>query len=149
MVEIVKADYPCSQMDLYSVLETAWGNNGVHLARFTNFKALYTLPFKTAALAAIAAAKALPDDDARSGASELLHIGVVNMGAICAHNFQFLKRYIETAFPDSEVQEVQLVIAGGNYYRDASRRDWESMIMMNTSMKNYLAAAANVRPVWS
>ena len=65
MADIVNKDYPCSQKDLYSVLETAWGNNGVHLARFTAFKALYTLPFKTTALSAIASAKALPDDDAR------------------------------------------------------------------------------------
>jgi hypothetical protein len=126
------------------VLETAWGNYGVHLARFTAFKGLYTAAYKTAALAAIAAAKALPDDDARSGASELLHIGLVNMGNICTQNFQFLKAYIDTAYTDPAVQKVQYVIAGQNYYRDASRGDWESMILMNTSAKNYLASAANV-----
>jgi len=144
MANVVKADYPCSQKDLYSVLETAWGNNGVHLARFTAFKALYTLPFKTAALAAIAAAKAMPDDDARSGASELLHIGLENMGAICTQNFQMLKAYIDTAYPDPAVQKVQYVIAGQNYYRDAARGDWESMVLLNTNAKNYLGAAANV-----
>ena len=144
MANTVKADYPCSQKDLYSVLETAWGNNGVHLTRFTAFKALYTLPFKTAALAAIAAAKAMPDDDARSGASELLHIGLENMGAICTQNFQILKAYIDTAYPDPAVQKVQYVIAGQNYYRDAARGDWESMVLLNTNAKNYLGAAANV-----
>ncbi len=144
MANLIKADYPCSQKDLYSVLETAWGNNGVHLARFTAFKALYTLPFKTTALSAIASAKALPDDDARSGASELMHITLVNMGKICLQNFQFLKSYIDTAFTDPAVQKVQYVIAGQNYYRDASRQDWESMVSMNTSAKNYLANAANV-----
>lgn len=144
MADLIKADYPCSQKDLYSVLETAWGNNGVHLTRFTAFKALYTLPFKTSALSAIASAKALPDDDARSGASELLHITLVNMGKICLQNFQFLKSYIDTAFTDPAVQKVQYVIAGQNYYRDASRQDWESMVSMNTSAKNYLANAGNV-----
>jgi len=141
---LVKADYPCSMGDLYSVLETAWGNNGVHLARFTGYKALYTLPFKTSALTAIASAKALPDDDARSGASELLHIGLVNMGNVCTQNFQFLKGYIDTAFTDPAVQKVQYVIAGQNYYRDATRGDWEAMVSMNTSAKNYLANAGNV-----
>lgn len=116
----------------------------MHLARFTAFKALYTLPFKTTALAAIASAKALPDDDARSGASELLHIGLVNMGNTCLQNFQFLKAYIDTAYTDPAVQKVQYVIAGQNYYRDASRGDWESMVLMNTSAKNYLALPANV-----
>lgn len=144
MAELTYKDYPCSQMDLYSVLETAWGNYGVHLARFTAFKALYTLPFKTSALGAVASAKAMPDDDARSGASELLHIGLVNMGKVCLQNFQFLKSYIDTAFTDPAVQKVQYVIAGQNYYRDASRQDWESMTLMNTSAKNYLANAGNV-----
>ena len=144
MANLVNKDYPCSQKDLYSVLETAWGNNGVHLARFTAFKALYTLPFKTSALSAIANAKALPDDDARSGVSELMHITLVNMGKICLQNFQFLKSYIDTAFTDPAVQKVQYVIAGQNYYRDASRQDWESMVSMNTNAKNYLANAANV-----
>lgn len=144
MADEVKADYPCSMKDLYSALETAWGNNGVHLARFTSFKAMYTLPFKTSALSAVASAKALPDDDARSGASELLHIGLVAMGKVCLQNFQFLKGYIDTAFTDPAVQKVQYVIAGQNNYRDASRGDWESMVSLNTSAKNYLANAGNV-----
>ena len=144
MADIIKADYPCSMKDLYSVLETAWGNNGVHLSRFTSYKALYTVAFKTAALAAIASAKALPDDDARSGASELMRIDLVAMGNVCLQNFQFLKGYIDTAFPVPAVQKVQYVIAGQNNYRDASRGDWESMIALNTNAKNYLAVAANV-----
>jgi hypothetical protein len=144
MADIVNKDYPCSQKDLYSVLETAWGNNGVHLTRFTTYKALYTLPFKTAALAAITAAKAMPDDDARSGASELLHIGLVEMGNICLQSFQFLKGYIDTAYTSLSVRKVQYVVAGLNNYRDASRGDWESMVSLNTNAKNYLTVLANV-----
>lgn len=86
----------------------------------------------------------MPDDDVRSGASELLHIGLVNMGDLCSQNFQFLKSYIETAYTDPAVQKIQFVIAGQNYYRDASQGDWESMVLMNTNAKNYLALAANV-----
>ena len=144
MTEMVNKDYPCSQKDLYSVLETAWGNYGVHLTRFTAFKGLYTAAYRTTATTAIATAKAMPDDDARSGASELLHIELVKLGAICTQNFQILKAYIDTAFTDKEVQKVQYVIAGQNYYRDASRQDWESTVMMNTNAKNYLATPANV-----
>jgi hypothetical protein len=144
MTNLTKAAYPCSQKDLYSVLETAWGNQGVHLTRFATFKALYTLPYKTSALNAIASAKALPDDDARSGASELLRIALVNMGKVCLQHFQFLKSYIDTAFTDPAVQKVQYVIAGQNHYKDASRQDWESMVSMNMSAKNYLANAANI-----
>lgn len=144
MAELIKADYPCSQKDLYSVLETAWGNIELHLARFTDYKAFYTSALISSALADIASAKALPDDDARSGASELLHIGLVAMGKICLQNFQFLKGYIDSAYPEPAVQKVQYVIAGQNNYRDASRQDWESMVSLNTNAKNYLANAANV-----
>ncbi len=144
MADIVNKDYPCAMMYLYSALETAWANNGVHLARFTTYKAFYTLPFKTSALSAITSAKALPDDDARSGASELLHIGLVAMGNICLQNFQFLKGYIDSAFPEPAVQKVQYVVAGQNNYREASRGDWESMVSLNTNAKNYLAVPANV-----
>ena len=65
MANVNILDYPCSQGDLYSALETAWGNYGVHLTRFTAFKALYTLAYKTTAMTAIATAKAMPDDDAK------------------------------------------------------------------------------------
>ena len=132
--------YSCSQKDLYSVLETAWANYGNNLARFTAFKPLYVAALRTTALAAIAAAKALPDDDARSGASEVLHIGLINLGKICTQNFQFLKSYIETAFPDPLIQEVQFVVAGQNYYRAASNGDWESVELLNQNAKNYLIA---------
>jgi len=94
-------------------------------------------------MAAIAAAKAMPDDDARSGAADVFHIGLVNMGKICTQNFQFLKSYIETSFPDPLVQDVQFVVAGQNYYRGAVNRDWESMELLNQIMKNYLAVPAN------
>ena len=144
MADLIKNDYPCSMGDLYSVMQTAWGNNEVHLARFTTFKALYTLPFKTAALARIAVAKALPDDDARSGNSEILRIGLVEMGKASMQNFQFLKAYIDTAYPNVAVRKIQYVMAGQNYYRGAGQSDWESMTSMNTSAKNYLAQAANV-----
>jgi len=144
MSDIVTKEYPCSQGDLYSALETAWGNYGVHLTRFTNFKALYDAAYKTAALTAITAAKNMPDDDARSGASELMHIELVKLGDVCTEKFQFLKAYINTAYPDREVQEAKYVIAGQNYYRGATRGDWEKLILMNTNAKNYLAIADNV-----
>jgi hypothetical protein len=125
-------------------LETAWGNFGLHLARFTAYKPLYNLALKTSSLAAITSAKALPDDDARSGSSVVLRIGLVALGKTCLQNFQFLKGYIETAFVGKELQDAQFVIAGMNYYSGAANEDWEKMISMNSSAKNYLALPANV-----
>ena len=56
----IRDSYPCSQGDVYSVLDTAWSNFGVHLARFSAFKAKYILTYQSSALAAIAAARAMP-----------------------------------------------------------------------------------------
>lgn len=144
MAEIVKADYPCSQMDLYSVLETAWGNYQTHIAKFTEHKGFYTIGYATTALGAIQAAKQLPDDDTRSGASELLHINVVNLGRVCTQNFMKLRSYMETTYKDEEVLRVQEIMAGYNYLRAATRKDWESLLLMNVSAKNYLEKAENV-----
>lgn len=144
MADLIRAEYPCSQMDLYSVLDTAWGNYGVHLVKFSEFKALYTMLKKDAALTAIAAARAMPDDDARSGVSEMMHINLVKLGRKCLQQFQYLKSYIDTAYADDAERKVQYLMAGHNYYAAAANEDWESMALMNTSAENYLDAAANV-----
>ncbi len=144
MEDLITANYATSMKDLYSGLKTAWRNYEGQVARFTSYKAFYTLAYKTAALAAIDAAQELPDNDARKGTSEILRLGVVDLGKACLQNFQFLKGYIDSAFPTMAVQKIQYVMAGQNNYRDAARGDWESMEAMNSSAKNYLALAANV-----
>lgn len=140
MANYVKPEYPCSQKDLYSILETAWANYQLKLNNFTAHKAIYTAGYKTAALAAVAAAKALPDESTRSAAAESLRITLVKAGKTCLLNFQTLKSYIETAFADRDQWPVQFKAAGGDYYREASQEDWESMELMNQSAKNYLTA---------
>ena len=58
-----KPDYNCSQRDLYSVCETAWGNFESHLAEFSAFKAIYTSSYAATAKLEIDAANRLPDDE--------------------------------------------------------------------------------------
>lgn len=50
---------------------------------------IHLLPLKQLLWQLVATAKAMPDDDARSGASELLHIGLVNMGKFVYRIFSF------------------------------------------------------------
>ncbi len=140
MAQLIKPEYPCAQKDLYSIMETGWANYQLKQANFTAHKAFYIAAYKTTALAAIAAAKAMPDDSTRGAAAETLRIALVKMGKICLLNFQTLKSYIETAFTDRDVWNAQFKAAGGDYYRDASNDDWESMELLNQSAKNYLTA---------
>ena len=95
------------------------------------------------ALAAMAAAKAMPEDATRNAAAETLRVGLVKMGDICLLNFQTLKRYIESAFTDRDVWDIQFKAAGQQYYADAANKDWESMELLNQAAKNYIAVPAN------
>ena len=140
MANYVRPEYNCSQKDLYSIMETAWANYTLKLTNFTAHKAIYNAAFKTTAVAAIAAAKALPDDSTRGAVAESLRITLVKNGKTCLLNFQVLKSYIETAFTDRDQWPVQFKAAGSDYYREASQEDWESMELLNQSAKNYLTA---------
>ncbi len=143
MAEPIRNEYPCAQKDLYSIIETAWANYQLKLTNFTAHKAFYNAAYKTTALAAVAAAKALPDDVTRSAAAETLRVGLVKMGDICLLNFKTLKSYIESAFTDRDVWDIQFKAAGQQYYSDAANEDWESMELLNQAMKNYIALPAN------
>lgn len=143
MANLVKADYPCAQKDLYSIMETAWANYQLKLPNFTAHKAFYNAAYKTTALAAVAAAKAMPDDVTRNATAETLRVALVKMGDICLLNFRMLKSYIESAFTDQDVWEIQFNAAGQTYYADASNEDWESMDLMNQAAKNYITLPAN------
>ena len=140
MAEQIKALYSIAQKDVYSVMETAWGNFDTHQAEFEDFKGLYKVPYSSTAKTEIVNAKALPDNEARSSEAETLRIAVKEKGLVCLNNFQRLKRYIVTAFPNKAVQKPQNEAAGDNYYEEAANEDWESMQMMNQSAMNYLSA---------
>jgi len=140
MAEEIKKKYPCSQKDLYSILETAWENYDGHQPEFALHKALYTVLLSTNAKAAIAAAKALPDLQARTEPAETLRVSLVDKGETCRHNFRKLKSYIITAFPDEEVQKAKFEAAGQLYYSEAGNEDWESVESLNQSGSNFIAA---------
>ena len=59
-------NYSCSQQSLYTVAAVVWANYSANLASFTTFKAKYNAGMATAALAAVAAAKLLPNKQTRT-----------------------------------------------------------------------------------
>lgn len=140
MAELIKPEYRCSQKDLYSILETGWENYKIKLTDFANHKALYTATYAVDALAAIAAAKAMPDNAARTTIAETLRVELVALGLICLKNFKKLESYIKTAFPNEDLWEIQFEGAGQDYYAEAANEDWESMQSMLQSGHNYIDA---------
>jgi hypothetical protein len=125
---------------LYSILETAWENYDGHQPEFALHKALYTVLYSTNAKDAIAAAKALPDLQARGEPAETLRVSLVTQGETCRQNFRKLKSYIVTAYPDPLVQKPKFGAAGQLYYRDSGNEDWESIASLNQSDSNFIAA---------
>lgn len=100
----VIASYPCSQKDVVSVLETAWENYGLNIVKLTAYKpAKYTAALANEAKLRIAAARALPDFQARSGEAEELRIKLQKQAGFCLNDFQLLKGYIDDVYKGEDV----------------------------------------------
>lgn len=128
--------YKCTQQQLYAVANLGWQNYLDNLTDFTNYKAKYTAALGNDAIAAVLAAKNLPNEQARGSVPESLRIQVVQAGLICLDNWQKLKGYINEAFPG--MQKPKLQAAGSAYYRQASNEGWEQMQSMLTSASTFI-----------
>ena len=133
--------YKCTQLELYSICETATSNLEANLAVFADFKTKYDAPFVAALRAERAAAMALPDADVRDAVSETLRVEMLPFAADCVKYFQFLKGYIDDAFaPDLRV--INYRSAGLDEYEGARLSNWEDMIGMNLKMNAFITANA-------
>lgn len=118
--------YPCKQQELYQAARIGWSSFLSELPKFTAYKARYTAAYRTARLAEIDAAQAIPDDRVRAGQITTLLLAVEETSKACLNRWQDLKSYIGTAF-GGDLEESKLIEAGADYYLDASRRDWEAV----------------------
>src|SRR5438045_5981680 len=66
----INPNYRCTQQQLYALANLGWQNYLDNLADFTNHKAKYTEEFGTNAIAAVLAAKNLPDIQVRGSVPE-------------------------------------------------------------------------------
>ncbi len=135
---MVIAAYNCTQLELYSVARLAWLSCGQHIVVFGNLKAKYTPALVTAEIAQIAAAKAMPDDQARNEVSETLRDKLLQKNKEALDVWQRLKRYIDDAYPES-LQKSKLEGAGSKKYDAASDNDWESTEGLLESGSNFIA----------
>ncbi len=86
--------YKCTQLELYSICETATSNLEANLAVFADYKTKYTAAFVADLKTARSAAMALPDMDVRDAISETLRVEMLPFAANCLKYFQYLKGYI-------------------------------------------------------
>lgn len=134
---MVTTNYKCAQSELYAVARIGWESYTEHLAAFTAFRPMYTLTFVQDALNVLNHAEELPNAQARYAQSEVLKIQLTALAQNNLNQWQFLKRYIETAFPPLEVKP-RLEEAGYTIYDKAKNLNWERLIDMNQQAINFL-----------
>lgn len=138
MAQEIKANYPCTQQELYSVAETVYGNCIAHLALFTAYKAKYTAQYINGTLrTSVTAAKLIPDEEMRNAVFQVLRTELIPLAEKCTQNFQLLKGYINDAYPKAQ-HEIRYDAAGQNYYRNATEENWEMVVGLNSSMKKFI-----------
>ncbi len=130
-------EYSCAQAELYEGLEIIWGSQSEREAEFIAFKTSYTAGLSVTRLAAIAAAQALPDGQARGAEAEVLRIQLTEKLDIITGKWNSLDSYIKDAFP-GEYYKPRIEEAGKQYYAKATQKNWEYVKQLLVSMKNFL-----------
>jgi len=69
-----------------------------------------------------------------------LRVELITQAETCRQNFQKLKSYIVTAYPNKALHKAKFEAAGQLYYDGASNEDWESVSLLNQSGSNFIAA---------
>lgn len=136
---MAKANYNCTEQELYTICETAWNSCTQQLADFTAFKSKYVSAFVTGKQAAVLAARNLPDEQQRNASYETASIQLRQLGRTCCDKWQLLKRYIADAYP-TELQKPMLEAAGYNYYDKAANNNWDSVKGLMTSGSTFIVA---------
>lgn len=123
---MAKANYNCSELELYTICNLGWKSCKTNLARFTAFKPKYILTFVEGKLVAVKSASELPDEQARNEAYETANVNLKKQGKKCTDAWQVLKRYISDAF-SADLQKTKLEAAGHDYFKPASNENWDSV----------------------
>lgn len=124
--------YNCAQQALYAAAKLGWENYQAYLKDFTALKGKYTKKYGDDALAAVEAAEALPDDQARSAVPENNRVMVKDLAVQCMELWQQLKSYINDAYPKNQ-RKPMLEAAGAKHYYGASNNSWEAVAALVNS----------------
>lgn len=121
-------NYTESQDELYEGCELLASSIEEELPQLAAFKAKYDAAFVTAFKNTIQTAIALPDDDQRAAAHEILRINMVNyVDDKVRDALTSLRLYIRDAYNDPAEREVRWKEAGFNDYAAAMKYNWEKL----------------------
>lgn len=139
----VRAEYPSTAQELYSIGNTIYDNVSANLAAFTLFKAKYVAAYIAGLKLNIANAKALPDEEMRNALFQTLGVELETLEEKCCENFQDLKNYIDDSYVES-LHKIKYDAAGAPKYEAAKAGNHERVAGLNTDMINFITAESAV-----
>ena len=116
-----------SQATLVLLLQQGWQNYQDHVDALTAYKAKYTAALADTALAALATASALPNEQARSATAVKTHGDLLLDTKAYVDMWHLLDGYIEEAWPVPATYRAMRDAAGHAVYDKATHQDWTAM----------------------
>ena len=139
------ATYPMSQGDLYLVLPLAWQQYADNQPAFAGYKKIkYTAVLGTEALTRLAAAMALPDDQARGAMPESTRVELAQQTQEFLDVWNLLDGYIEEAYKPTGNYKAMREAAGSKRYAAAANDDWGAAQELVNMTLAFVAANQNV-----
>ena len=134
-------EYTCSAGALYAGLEIAWQSQGEQEAAFAAENTFYTAGLSVTKIAAIHAARALPDGQARYAEAENLRVTLIEKQEAGLIKWNSLEGYIKRAFTGAHYKP-RIEEAGKGYYEKAANRNWEFVTQLLVAGENFITAHA-------
>ncbi len=138
MAQEIKANYRCTELELYAIADLAIDNLEQDLAAFAAKKAKYDAAFVTALRALRTDAMNLPDEEARNATHQTLKGLLPGVTEKCKENFNDLKGYIRDGWP-GENPIPRYEAAGLIKYNKIGTNNWENVVGLNDSMTDFIA----------
>jgi hypothetical protein len=121
-----RAAFGCSQQDLYTIVQVGWTSYMQYLPSFEAYSVQYDAARATTALAALDAARLMPDEWSRREVHKTLRLQLGSLANTALALWTSMSSYIREGFPRSEYENKRLA-AGHAYYAEAVGRDWEKV----------------------
>lgn len=137
------ADYNCSQAELYSGLNSAWDSQAEREAAFIVENTKYTAGLSVTRKAAIQAAKAMPDGQARYADSESLRVDLTEELDSVLGKWNSLDGYIKGAFKGAHYKP-RIEEAGKQYYETSAEKNWEDVSLLLEAGKTFITTHSAV-----
>lgn len=131
------SNYNFSMAVLYTVCRLAWQNCLNNVAVFAARKGFYNAAYIATRMAEIDAAEVLPDEQARDDAHETLRIQLKIKAATCREYWNYLERYIVSAYAKAE-RKPKTEAAGKDQYDLGGESDWDMIALMMSNAYQFI-----------